>query len=87
MEREFESTLLENAVGELSRLPGIGRKTALRLALHLLRQEEKTSDSLGQAIIDLRHGIRYCHECHNISETDTCPICADRHETTVQYAW
>ena len=77
MEREFESTLLENAIGELSRLPGIGRKTALQLALHVLRQEEKTSDSLGQAIIDLRHGIRYCHECHNISETDTCPICAD----------
>lgn len=74
---EFSSTLLENAVNELSRLPGIGRKTALRLALYILRRDEREANSLGQSIIDLRKGIRYCHICHNISETDTCPICAD----------
>lgn len=76
MQQEFASTLLENAVTELSRLPGIGRKTALRLALHLLRCDEGVGITLGQSIIDMRRGIRYCHTCHNISETDTCPICA-----------
>lgn len=75
MENGFNSVLLDNAVNELSRLPGIGRKTALRLALHLLRCDTSTSDALGKAIIDMRHGVRYCHVCHNISETDTCPIC------------
>lgn len=78
MSQEFESALLENAVNEISRLPGIGRKTALRLALHLLREDEATSLSLGEAIINLRKGIRYCSECHNISETEVCPICADQ---------
>ena len=73
---EFQSDLLENAVNELSRLPGIGRKTALRLALHLLRCETETSDALGKAIIDMRHGIRYCRVCHNISQTEVCPICS-----------
>lgn len=77
MDTQFKSELLDNAVNELSRLPGIGRKTALRLALHLLRCEIETSDALGNAIIDMRHGIRYCSVCHNISETDTCPICAN----------
>lgn len=69
MTQEFESALLENAVNEISRLPGIGRKTALRLALHLLREDVATSVSLGESIIKLRKGIRYCRECHNISET------------------
>ena len=78
MTQEFESTLLETAVTEISRLPGIGRKTALRLALHLLREDVATSVSLGEAIINLRKGIRYCRECHNISETELCPICAER---------
>lgn len=77
MEQEFASTLLETAVTELSRLPGIGRKTALRLALHLLRQDEKVGIDLGEAIINMRRGIRYCRCCHNISETDVCPICSD----------
>ena len=77
MNQEFESVLLETAVTEISRLPGIGRKTALRLALHLLREELSTSVSLGEAIINLRKGIKYCSVCHNISETDVCPICAD----------
>lgn len=78
MRQEFESTLLENCVTEISRLPGIGRKTALRLALHLLRQEPATAMSLGNAIIDMRKGISYCKVCHNISQTETCPICADQ---------
>ena len=75
-ETEFSSRLLEGAVTELSRLPGVGRKTALRLALHLLRQDESAAISLGQSIIDLRRGISYCRVCHNISETDICPICS-----------
>lgn len=77
MTQEFESALLETAVTEISRLPGIGRKTALRLALHLLREDVSTSTALGEAIINLRKGIRYCKECHNISETELCPICSD----------
>lgn len=77
MRQEFESSLLENCVAEISRLPGIGRKTALRLALHLLRQEPSVATSLGNAIIDMRRGITYCRECHNISQTELCPVCAD----------
>lgn len=76
MEQEYSSTLLEGAVRELSRLPGIGRKTALRLALHLLRRDSAESLALGQAIIDMRQGITYCRVCHNISETELCPICS-----------
>lgn len=76
MEQEFTSTLLENAVTALSRLPGVGRKTAMRFALHLLRRPSDEAVGLGQAIIDLRTGIRYCRICHNISETDLCPICS-----------
>lgn len=76
MEQEFSSQLLENAVTQLSRLPGIGRKTALRLALHLLRQDAGNALSLGQSIIDMRQGIKYCRMCHNISEQELCPICS-----------
>ena len=76
MTDEFSSPLLESAVTELSRLPGIGRKTALRLALHLLRRSEEEAEALGQSIISLRRDIRYCRSCHNISDTDLCPICA-----------
>lgn len=61
----------------MSRLPGIGRKTALRLALHILRSEEARGVRLGQALIDMRRGVRYCSVCHNISETEICPICSD----------
>ncbi len=68
--------MLENAVTELSRLPGIGRKTALRLALHLLRREPREAAALGRAIIDMREGIRYCRVCHNISQDEICPICS-----------
>lgn len=85
MIQEFDSILLENAVNEISHLPGIGRKTALRLALHLLREDVSTSVNLGEAIINMRKGIKYCSVCHNISETETCAICSDprRDETTV----
>lgn len=77
METRLNSHLLEKAVDELSKLPGIGRKTALRLALHLLRRDEAESKALGNAIIDMRENISYCSRCHNISETSTCPICSD----------
>ncbi|MBO7291611.1 MAG: recombination protein RecR [Bacteroidaceae bacterium] len=77
MERNFASTLLENAVNEFAKLPGIGRKTALRLVLHLLRQDEASVDNFGNAIMRLRHDIKYCKVCHNISDTDTCALCAD----------
>lgn len=76
MEQEFASILLESAVTELSRLPGVGRKTALRLALHILRQDESVGVALGEAIINMRRGVKYCSECHNISETEVCPICS-----------
>lgn len=74
---EFRSQLLERAVTELARLPGVGRKTALRLCLHLLRADEQVAIGLGQALIDMRRGIRYCRTCHNISEGDECEICSD----------
>ena len=83
--QEFDSTLLDNAVGELSRLPGIGRKTALRLALYMLRQDPSMAEQIGRAIVEMRRGIRYCRICHNISESELCPICASLHRdrTTV----
>ncbi len=85
MIQSYNSTLLENAVSELSKLPGIGRKTALRLALHLLRREENEAVALGESIINMRRNINYCRRCHNISEKEVCPICSDsrRDPTTV----
>ncbi|MDE6576558.1 MAG: recombination mediator RecR [Muribaculaceae bacterium] len=77
MIQSFNSTLLENTVAELSKLPGIGRKTALRLALHLLRREENEAVALGESIINMRKNICYCSKCHNISEKEVCPICND----------
>ncbi|MFG6428037.1 recombination mediator RecR [Lepagella muris] len=77
MIQSFNSSLLENAVEQLSKLPGIGRKTALRLALHLLRRDEEEAVALGEAVIALRKNICYCSRCHNISETEVCPICSD----------
>lgn len=73
----YSSKLLENAVNELSRLPGIGRKTALRLALHLLRQEPAGVEAFSQAITKMKNEIRRCSICHNISDTDLCDICAN----------
>lgn len=77
MEKKFESGLLESAVNEFAKLPGIGRKTALRLVLYLLRQSEDVAVQFGEAIIKLRKEIRYCSECHNISEHEQCPICSN----------
>ena len=77
MDQEFASSLLENAVSEFAKLPGIGRKTALRLVLYLLRQNESSAISFGEAIIKLRKEIKYCTICHNISESDVCPICSN----------
>ena len=85
MEQEYPSPLLEAAVARLSSLPGIGRRTALRLALHLLRRDVSEAVALGQAIMDLRRDIRYCSVCHNISDDEVCPICssAGRDRSTV----
>lgn len=77
MEQEFSSPLLERAVSEFAKLPGIGRKTALRLVLHLLKQNEPEVTAFGEAIIKLRQEIKYCHTCHNISEHEQCPICSN----------
>lgn len=74
---EYSSVLLENAVNELSRLPGIGKKTALRLALHLLREEPTKAEALSQAITQMRSRILLCERCHNISDTPVCTICAN----------
>lgn len=82
MNGDFSSSWLESAVTELSRLPGIGRKTALRLALHILRRDEAEGVALGQSIINLRRNTRYCRVCHNISETEVCNICGDPRRDT-----
>ncbi|MDE7403308.1 MAG: recombination mediator RecR [Muribaculaceae bacterium] len=85
MEQSYNSVLLDSAVAELSKLPGIGHKTALRLALHLLRKEPEISYALGNSIIQMRRGVSYCPKCHNISEGGVCAICSDTHRdpTTV----
>lgn len=77
MDNRYSSELLDKAVGEFSKLPGIGRKTALRLVLHLLRQEPAVTDALATSLSTLRHEVRHCRVCHNISDTDICPICSD----------
>ncbi len=77
MQSSLNSTLLENAVAELAKLPGIGSKTALRLALHLLRKDASVAEALGNAIIEMRRGVSYCPQCHNITEEGTCSICSD----------
>ncbi|MBR5102853.1 MAG: recombination protein RecR [Muribaculaceae bacterium] len=77
MEQEFSSPLLESAVSEFAKLPGIGRKTALRLVLYLLKREPSEVHDFGEAMIRLRDEIRYCSVCHNISDSDVCPICAN----------
>ncbi len=78
MNTTYNSILLDNAVAELGKLPGIGRKTALRLALHLLRRDASEAQALGESIIRMRQNIKYCTTCHNISDKDTCDICADK---------
>jgi recombination protein RecR len=74
---EYSSKLLEQAVSQLSRLPGIGRKTALRLCLHILKGENGEAKQLGEALMRLREEVSYCKTCHNISDSDTCRICAN----------
>lgn len=69
--------LLEKAVGEFAKLPGVGRKTAMRLVLHLLRQDVAVVDAFGSAITTLKHEVKYCKVCHNISDTETCLICSN----------
>lgn len=77
MEQVYPSALLEKAVSEFSKLPGIGRKTALRLVLHLLRQPADEVDAFANAMTTVRHEVKSCKVCHNISDTDICPICQD----------
>lgn len=76
MHQEFNSRVLENAVDKLSMLPGVGRRTALRLALYLLRRDSSEGEALGAAITDLCRDVKYCKVCHNISESEVCDICA-----------
>lgn len=73
----YPSVLLEKAVGEFCKLPGIGRKTALRLVLHLLRQPVSAAESFSSAMLHVRKDIKYCRVCHNISDEVFCPICSD----------
>ncbi len=74
---QYPSALLENAVNEFAKLPGIGRKTALRLVLHLLRQSEQDVSQFSEAMITLRRDVKRCGVCHNISDNHVCPICSD----------
>ncbi len=75
--QHYPSQLLERAVDEFSKLPGIGSKTAMRLVLHLLRQDVRAVETFGQSIIRLRQEVKFCRQCHNISDTDLCDICAN----------
>ncbi|GHV08845.1 recombination protein RecR [Bacteroidia bacterium] len=77
MMQKYPSTLLENAVNEFAKLPGIGRKTALRLVLHTLRRSSEEVMAFGKAIIDLRNNVGYCKICHNICDKDICDICGN----------
>ena len=74
---EFSSKLIQNAVNEISQLPGIGKRTALRLALHMLRQQKNQTEDLANALVLMRNNIKFCNNCHNISDLETCEICAN----------
>ena len=74
---QFSSSLLEKAVNEFARLPGIGKKTALRLVLHLLKTEEEKTDQLSEALTKMRHEIKFCQRCFNVADADICSICAN----------
>ena len=82
MEQQYPSVLLEKAVSEFSKLPGIGRKTALRLVLHLLRQSNSDVEQFASAITKVKQEVKYCRVCHNISDEDVCPICSDPRRDT-----
>ena len=71
------SQLLDNVCSELQRLPGVGRRTALRLAMHILKMDMQCADSLASSISRFRHDIRYCKSCNNLSDSEICPICSD----------
>lgn len=74
---DFSSKLLEQAVNEMSQLPGIGKRTALRLVLHLLKQPESQTVALSKSLVDLKTEVKFCRNCHNISDTELCEICAN----------
>jgi len=74
---QFSSALLENAVNEFAKLPGIGRKTALRLVLHLLKQEEEDVQHFSDVVSRMRNEIKFCQRCHNVADADICSICAN----------
>ena len=76
---EFSSKLLENAVNEMSQLPGIGKRTALRLVLHLLRQPAENTSNLSDALTQMRNNIKFCKSCNNISDVELCEICSNPH--------
>ncbi|MBP5318203.1 MAG: recombination protein RecR [Paludibacteraceae bacterium] len=78
MLQSYPSYLLENAVNQLAKLPGVGRKSALRLALYLLRQDEQSVQDFAGSVLMLRQQVNYCKHCRNISDTDECAICQDR---------
>lgn len=84
MDQQFPSLLLDRAVGEFAKLPGIGRKTALRLVLHLLKQSTEDVEAFADALTTLKHDVKYCSVCHNISDTDICPICSDHRRDSSQ---
>ncbi|MCC8132745.1 MAG: recombination mediator RecR [Tannerellaceae bacterium] len=77
MNQKYPSVLLENAVNELASLPGVGRKTALRLALYMLRRDTGYTENFASALLALRRDIRYCKVCHNICDQEICSICSD----------
>lgn len=77
MNARYSSLLLEKAVTEINRLPGIGSKTALRLALHLLRQDEGRVEALAESLVNMRQGVCYCQVCHNICDDERCGICSN----------
>lgn len=77
MNGQYSSMLLEKAVNEFAKLPGVGKKTAMRLVLHLLRQDQPVVDAFGNAIMTLKREVKYCKVCHNISDTDICQICSN----------
>lgn len=76
MSQQYPSVLLEKAVSEFAKLPGIGRKTAMRLVLHMLRQDTAVVEGFSQALTTLKREVKYCRVCHNISDTDVCQVCA-----------
>ncbi|MBQ8066581.1 MAG: recombination protein RecR [Prevotella sp.] len=82
MQQQYPSQLLERAVQEFSKLPGIGRKTALRLVLHLLRQDSEEVALLTEAVTKMKQEVKRCRVCHNISDSDVCPICSNPHRDT-----